>query len=231
MTGPAARRPARAACGAAGVAAALGCLTLAGASAGLLSADPAPVSASAAATREFGLPPDNAPPLPAPPSDVAGTPAASRPAPAAAGEPSVQYVWRHGVAIVIAARAAPREAVARQLATLTGLAPLPASPQLAAARALTLHWQGTDAAQAWSLVLGSHTSHAVQCSELRCRLWLIDSPVSGPRPEAAAPPPASWPAEAPMQAEVDPPPAPTPDDGGVRWEPQQPDPPGLFPRD
>ncbi|MBX3637698.1 MAG: hypothetical protein KF683_20190, partial [Rubrivivax sp.] len=100
-------------------------------------------------------------------------------------------------------------------------------------RPLTLHWRGTDAAEAWRLVLGSQTGHALQCVALRCRLWLSDGPPDGAKGAEGG---ANMPSEPPMAQGAGTEGAmPSDGDSGAEseaaWAPMQPDPPGLFPRD
>lgn len=159
-------------------------------------------------------------------------PAASASAPdqPSTAEAGQARVWRERHTIVVAARRASRAEVARQLAALTGVDPQRPSDLLRTDHPLTLHWRGTDAAEAWRLVLGSQTGHALQCVALRCRLWL-----SGGLPDGAEGG-ADVPAARPMAPAADPGGAMHPyGDGSTEpeagWAPTQPDPPGLFPTD
>lgn len=186
-----------------------------------------------------------APPSLLPPPRDAGAALAATPAAAlveAAPPPGAQAgqarVWRERQTIVIAARQAPRAEVARQLAALTGVDPQRPAAVLHGARPLTLHWRGSDAAEAWRRVLGAQPGHALQCDGARCRLWLIAQPAA-----AAARADHDGSVGAPPAADLDPatdrPPAEAGHDGAAdagaddgppaTWEPTQPDPPGLFP--
>lgn len=146
--------------------------------------------------------------------------------PAQDGAAPALHVQRAGAEIVIAAQGAQRTEVARLLATATGVDPHAAAAALAGSRALTLHWRGTDAAEAWRLVLGSQTGHALQCVALRCRLWLSGGPPGGANAPSAPPMAQGADTEGAM---------PPGGDGGAEseaaWAPMQPDPPGLFPSD
>lgn len=168
------------------------------------------------------------------------TPAAAvvKPAPPSSPEAGQARVWRERHTIVIASRQAPRAEVARQLAALTGVDPQRPAAVLHGARPLTLHWRGSDAAEAWRRVLGAQAGHALQCDGARCRLWLIAQPAAAaalvdPDGSVDAPPAADLdpvtdrlPAEAGHDGAAD---AGADDGPPPTWEPTQPDPPGLFP--
>ncbi|MBX3638065.1 MAG: hypothetical protein KF683_22055 [Rubrivivax sp.] len=177
-----------------------------------------PVAATPSGAVEFALvaPPQSAPADPQGPAQDGAAPAL--------------HVQRAGGEIVIAAQGAQRTEVARLLATATGVDPHAAAAALAGSRPLTLHWRGTDAAEAWRLVLGNQTGHALQCVALRCRLWL-----SGGLPDSAEGG-ANAPSAPPMAQGADTDGSMPPGgDGGAEseaaWAPTQPDPPGLFPSD
>ena len=138
-------------------------------------------------------------------------------------------VQRDGAEWVIEAHAGPRDAVARQLAALSGSTwALAAGPApLAGARPLTRRWRGRDLADAWGVVLGGVANHAVQCQPRGCRVWVLGllpapqgahaAPVSPATPRAASP-------------------APVPEHGSalavdaeLAAAPLTEDPPGLFP--
>lgn len=180
-----------------------------------------------------------APPAPrwelsaAPSGAASGRPSA--PAEPGAADAASARVWRERHTIGVAARQASRAEVARQLAVLTGVDPQRPAEALHAAPPLTLHWRGSDAAEAWRQVLGVHADHAVQCDAGRCRLWLVHRPVTlartrdaataDPPPEDAAPAPADTAADTADGARNDTAQAPAPGD------PRQPEPPGPFPVD
>lgn len=183
-------------------------------------------------------------PAPAGPSAAPSTPMLTAPPPAVmadrrASAPQRQehqadapFVRRERAGLVIAAQSAPRAEVARQLAAATGEDPRAAAAALASARALTLHWQGRDAAEAWRLVLGDQASHALQCSAGRCRLWWAAA--LPPADAVEAVPSRAWGeasggAGARVAAPVETPDE-VPDEVPVS-EPPMPDPPGLFPRE
>ncbi|WP_425257992.1 hypothetical protein ACPOLB_21025 [Rubrivivax sp. RP6-9] len=145
-------------------------------------------------------------------------------------------VFRERAEWVIEAHAGPRDAVARQLAALSGSTwALAAGPApLAGARPLTRRWRGRDLADAWGVVLGGVADHAVQCRPQGCRVWVLGlrpapqpSAVASPSPSAPVPPVAA--VRAAWQA-------PGAEHGGTAASTAEPvalplteDPPGLFP--
>ncbi|MBX3636586.1 MAG: hypothetical protein KF683_14535 [Rubrivivax sp.] len=183
-----------------------------------------PVAAAPAAAVGFALvaPPQFAPADPQGPAQDGAAPAL--------------HVQRAGAEIVIAAQGAQRTEVARLLATATGVDPHTAAAALAGSRPLTLHWRGTDAAEAWRLVLGNQTGHALQCVGLRCRLWLSGGLPDGAKGGGGGDGGANLPSALPLAQDAD-------TEGAMHldgdvgagseaaWAPTQPDPPGLFPTD
>lgn len=204
---PAPRRVAPVAAVAMVVVASLATVLAADLSTGRLSSDHADPHDPA---RRAGLPATAVPPVP--------QPAAMRPAEQSSNrQPRVDarlapVVQRQEGHIVIAARAASRQAVANQLATLTGTQLLESPEHLGATKPITLDWRGVDAAEAWRQVLADHVSYGLRCGHDGCRVWITASldHVAGPmskHPSVVA--------------------------GAVDTTPverrQEPDPPGLFP--
>jgi hypothetical protein len=117
--------------------------------------------------------------------------------------PRALNVVAHGGTITIDVQAASRWEAAQALARLTHTRLHEQPEALAQTRPLTLHWRGSDPAQAWALVLGAEVSHAQQCGAGQCEVWVLSSGRTGTSAAAttlSAPP-----------------------------HPMPPDPPGLFP--
>lgn len=154
---------------------------------------------------------------------------ASAPGPAAQAQPDPELTLRRHAdgEIFIEARAASLREAATALSALTqSELRLSSRHALPESRTLTLTWRGRDVGQAWQALLGAGASHAMQCQDQRCRVWLLSAGAAVNEPGASPPPSAQAPMPAVPHASDrlagSPPPATTV---------AQPDPPGLFPSD
>ncbi|HUG22348.1 hypothetical protein [Piscinibacter sp.] len=129
--------------------------------------------------------------------------------------------------LVIQAHGASRLDAAQRLAALTGSALLEQPQALASTRPLTAQWRGRDIAAAWALVLGNEASHALQCDQSRCRVWITGPVAATPASNADRSTAPAAARSAPLHVPVV---APTPAPAAAA-DPLDPDPPGLFPAD
>jgi hypothetical protein len=123
-----------------------------------------------------------------------------------------------------------RADAARRLAALTQAKLLDRPEALSAAPALTLRWQGRDAAAAWRALLGDDAHYALHCRDAAaCTVWIFGAHVGTAASATAsasapgAPGPKAFAADAAVAA--------VPASAAAEMQALQPDPPGLFPSD
>lgn len=130
--------------------------------------------------------------------------------------------------IRINAQGASRQSAAQQLAALTHAELLYTPDALAQAAPLTVNWRGRDAAEAWRVLLGPNASHALQCDQMSCRVWLVaDQRAAAARASTSTSTPMHPVAPAAQAATL--PSADVSAPASPATQTMQPDPPGLFP--